>query len=422
MISSHDTPTPLPELVPAPRLACAPRSQSDVQERRDPGAAPRGRNPAPPGRQTTPHLARPSHPRGVEQAAPKGAPTPSVGDTGDVAALASRPAQSPLDQAAPPIRPTVTVIGAPTPGGADGDGEPDLGVSAHPWGTRAAWLPGSRQAPCGWSSSRPASIRRHAAQLSPGGSSCPRRHMASWCATCFHVDTVRLRRLYVLFVIESASRRVHLLGVTTNPTGAWVTQQARNLLIDSANLRQFRFLIRDRDTKFTDSFDAVFGSEGIRILRTPVQAPRANAVAERWVGTVRRELLDRLLIVGQRQLATVLAEYVAHYTGHRPHRSLGQAAPLMTVAPAAPAAGVRVVQVDRLGADPRICPGRMRWTSFRHPHPSLLLNAPGRVSEPYGGVGATYTSCQGATGQNRLIAIVRVTTSHQPPRWPCHGR
>jgi putative transposase len=166
----------------------------------------------------------------------------------------------------------------------------------------------------------------------------------------FHVDTVLLRRLYVLFAIELASRRVHVLGVTANPTGAWVAQQARNLLMDlSDHMGQFKLLVRDRDAKFTDTFDAIFASEGIRILRTPVRAPRANAVAERWVGTVRRELLDRMLIMGRRHLETVLADYVAHYNEHRPHRSLGQAPPLGAIPEPAPVADLRVLRVDRLG-------------------------------------------------------------------------
>jgi transposase InsO family protein len=134
----------------------------------------------------------------------------------------------------------------------------------------------------------------------------------------FHVDTLLLRRLYVL--LELATRRVHVLGVTANPTGAWVAQQARNLLIELGDrIGQFKFLIRDRDTKFTGTFDVVFASEGIRILRTPVRAPRANAVAERWVGTVRRELLDPMLLVGRRHLEQAVSDYVAHHNEHRPH-------------------------------------------------------------------------------------------------------
>jgi putative transposase len=166
----------------------------------------------------------------------------------------------------------------------------------------------------------------------------------------FHVDTVLLKRLYVLFVIELATRHVHVLGVTANPNGGWVAQQARNLLMRLADrIGQFKFLIRDRDAKFTDAFDAVFASEGMRILRTPVRAPRANAVAERWVGTVRREVLDRILILGRRHLETVLSDYVMHYNQHRPHRSLGQVPPLGAVPPPLPAASAPVMRLDRLG-------------------------------------------------------------------------
>jgi transposase InsO family protein len=166
----------------------------------------------------------------------------------------------------------------------------------------------------------------------------------------FTVDTVLLRRLYVLFAVELATRRVHLLGVTAHPTGEWVTQQARNLLMNlDGRICRFRFLIRDRDTKFTSAFDAVFRDAGIEVLKTPVRAPRANAYAERFVGTVRRELLDRILVFGRRHLQSVLTEYVDHYNTHRPHRSLGQRPPLGPASSAVAVAGGRVVRRDRLG-------------------------------------------------------------------------
>jgi UDP-N-acetylmuramoyl-tripeptide--D-alanyl-D-alanine ligase len=139
----------------------------------------------------------------------------------------------------------------------------------------------------------------------------------------FTVDTVWLRRLYVLFFIELDTRRVHLAGVTANPDGAWVTQQARNLLLTLAEPgRRMRFLLRDRDAKFTRAFDEVFRAEGAEVLQTPVQAPNANAHAERWVRTVRAECLDWLLIVGQSHLDRILRIYIQHYNRHRPHRAL----------------------------------------------------------------------------------------------------
>jgi putative transposase len=154
----------------------------------------------------------------------------------------------------------------------------------------------------------------------------------------------------VLFVLEVGTRRVQVLGVTAHPVGEWVTQQARNLLMELEDrLGRLRMLLRDRDAKFTAAFDAVFAAAGIRVLRTPVRAPQANAYAERWVGTVRREVLDRMLIVGCWQLRSVLAEDADHYNGHRPHRALGQAPPLEPDEPAVLAPSGRIARRDRLG-------------------------------------------------------------------------
>ena len=156
------------------------------------------------------------------------------------------------------------------------------------------------------------------------------RAQASGIIACdfFTVETVLLRRLYVLVFIELATRKVYLAGVTANPTGEWATQQARNIIetfIDRAE--PIRFLIHDRDSKFTAAFDEVFRSEAIRIIRTPIRAPRANAFIERWIGTIRRECLDRLLILNRRHLERVLPAYIQHYNSHRPHRSLNQRPP-----------------------------------------------------------------------------------------------
>ena len=166
----------------------------------------------------------------------------------------------------------------------------------------------------------------------------------------FCVDTLLLHRLYALFVVEHATRRVHLLGVTANPSGAWVAQLARNFLMDLGDrAAQFTFLIRHRDSKFTSVFDAVFASEVIRILRTPVQATRANAITERWIGTVCRELLDRMLILNRHHLKTVLASTWNTFNDHRPHRALNQTAPLRPLPPPASPPQLRLRRRDRLG-------------------------------------------------------------------------
>jgi putative transposase len=177
----------------------------------------------------------------------------------------------------------------------------------------------------------PTSIRRLLAQA--GLEPAPRgrgpnwreflRSQASSIIACdfFTVETVLLRRFYVFFFIAHATRRIWFAGCTLNPSGGWVTQQARNLGLDFSD-EGVRFLIRDRDSKYSGPFDEVFRSEGIRIVKTPVRAPKANAVAERFVRTVRAECLDWLLILNRRHLEHVLRVFIDHYNRERPHRAL----------------------------------------------------------------------------------------------------
>jgi len=157
-----------------------------------------------------------------------------------------------------------------------------------------------------------------------------RAHAASMIACDFFtVETFWLGRIYVLFFLELGTRRVHLAGCAAKPDGGWAVQQARQFAWSLCERPMLaRFLIHDRDSKFSRAFDTVFKSEGVEIIRTPFRAPQANAFAERWVGTVRRDCLDWLLIVSRAQLERVLRIYVDHYNTHRPHRALELTPPM----------------------------------------------------------------------------------------------
>jgi putative transposase len=203
----------------------------------------------------------------------------------------------------------------------------------------------------------PSTVRR--LLLAAGLKPAPRRSGPSWpdflrqqaasmiACDFFTVETISLRRFYVLFFIELESRRVHLAGCTTNPTGGWVAQQARNLSF-SGLLERMRFLIHDRDSKFSAAFDEVFRSEGLKVIHTPIRAPQANAYAERFVRSVRAECLDWLLIVGRRHLEHVLRSYTIHYNRERPHRGLALLTPEPTDATDPPTVET-IERRDRLG-------------------------------------------------------------------------
>lgn len=177
------------------------------------------------------------------------------------------------------------------------------------------------------------------------------RQQAATTLACdfLRVETAFLQRIYVLFFISLATRRIEYVACTANPDGAWTAQQARSLMMQLGEGQPFRLLIHDRDSKFGGGFHEIFRSEGVRVIRTPVRAPNANAYAERWVRTVRGDCLDHLLIVGRHHLERILAVYVRHYNEHRPHRGLQLAPPDRSAPVPLSALPIQTCRRDRLG-------------------------------------------------------------------------
>ena len=176
-------------------------------------------------------------------------------------------------------------------------------------------------------------------------------------------------------MIEHATRRIRILGVTLHPTGEWTAQQARNLIMDlGEQAHRVKFMIRDRGSNFTAAFDAVLADAGIRTVLCNVRTPRMNAIAERWIGGCRRELLDRTLIWNQNHLRQILRQYETHHNQHRPHRSLALRCPAETATPTGRSRAVPRTKADsRRWHDQRISPGRVTW---------MRLSAPTRLAMP----------------------------------------
>ena len=222
-----------------------------------------------------------------------------------------------------------------------------MGISPHPWRARRARPPPR----CVHGLADPKERRNR-----PAPTRCKvtwsqfLRSQAAVACDFATIDTVTLRRFYLLFFIDIPTRRVYFAGVTDHPGGVWTTQAARNLLLRYGHqLADARALVRDRASQFIDAFDEIFRTEGCKVLTTPVRTPVANAFAERWIGTLRRELLDRTVIWNRRQLERLVVDYIDHYNTHRPHRSLDQRPPVATDPSDQPDRHLQVVKTARCG-------------------------------------------------------------------------
>ena len=312
----------LSRLRPALRLAGPARPVIGRQERRTAGAAARGRRAAPHPSAAPAQLGRPRSLRRADPAPAREAAEASAGYPGTVLRwhrrLVARKWTYPHRTGRPPVSTEIAAL------------IERLSTENHGWGYQRIQdelLKLGHRAGA-------STIRRvlRALKIPPAPERSPgttwrtflRTQASTMLATdFFHVDcAVTLQRLYCLFVMEVGSRYVHILGITANPDGPWTTQQIRNLLMDlSDRAASFRFLVRDRAGQFTPAFDAVLAGAGIEVVKIPPRSPKANAYAERFVLTARKEVTDRMLIFGERHLRTILAQYEAHYNGRRPHRS-----------------------------------------------------------------------------------------------------
>ena len=224
----------------------------------------------------------------------------------------------------------------------------------------------------------------------------------------FTVDMLNGTQAYVLAVIEHATRRIRILGVTLHPTGEWTTQQARNLIMDlGGQAERMKFVIRDRGSNFTAAFDAVLADAGIRTVLCNVRTPRMNAIAERWIGGCRRELLDRTLVCNQNHLRRILREYETHHNQHRPHRSLHGAAPLKPLPEPVDLDQYRVRrQTSRRRHDQRISPDRMTWMRLSAPiRPAVHLQ--GQVGDLHLGQQGLDRGAQRDQGPGFVVGVQR---------------